>query len=45
MDKHEVKFVWVKGHAGHEYNEICDRLAVNAYNGEDLKPDEGFDNN
>jgi ribonuclease HI len=25
---HEVEFVWVKGHAGHEYNERCDRLAV-----------------
>lgn len=26
-DKHEVKFVWVKGHAGHPYNERCDALA------------------
>lgn len=26
--KHEVKFVWVKGHAGHEYNERCDALAT-----------------
>ncbi len=26
-DKHEVKFVWVKGHAGHPYNERCDTLA------------------
>ena len=25
---HEVSFVWVKGHAGHIYNERCDRLAV-----------------
>ncbi|MBP3309156.1 MAG: ribonuclease HI [Clostridia bacterium] len=25
--KHKVTFVWVKGHAGHEYNERCDRLA------------------
>lgn len=24
---HEVKFVWVKGHAGHPYNERCDTLA------------------
>lgn len=23
-----VKFTWVKGHAGHPYNEECDRLAV-----------------
>ena len=27
-DMHEVKFVWVKGHDGHEYNERCDRLAT-----------------
>ena len=25
---HEVTFVWVKGHNGHEYNERCDRLAT-----------------
>ena len=28
MEKHEVKYIWVKGHNGHEYNERCDRLAV-----------------
>ena len=27
-DKHEVKVVWVKGHAGHPENERCDSLAV-----------------
>jgi len=25
---HTVEIVWVKGHAGHEYNERCDVLAV-----------------
>lgn len=30
-EPHEVNFVWVKGHAGHEYNERCDTLAVEAY--------------
>ena len=25
---HTVKFVWVKGHNGHPYNERCDRLAT-----------------
>ena len=25
---HRVKFVWVHGHAGHEYNERCDVLAT-----------------
>ena len=28
LDTHKVKFIWVKGHAGHPYNERCDRLAV-----------------
>ena len=27
-EKHEVTFIWVKGHDGHEYNERCDRLAT-----------------
>ncbi|MBQ7387321.1 MAG: ribonuclease HI [Clostridia bacterium] len=25
---HDVKFVWVKGHNGHDYNERCDTLAT-----------------
>ena len=28
LQTHEVTFVWIKGHAGHKYNEICDKLAV-----------------
>lgn len=28
LDVHSVEIVWVKGHAGHPYNERCDRLAV-----------------
>lgn len=28
LDVHEVKFLWIKGHAGHAENERCDRLAV-----------------
>lgn len=28
---HKVEFVWVKGHNGHKYNEICDALAVSEY--------------
>ena len=28
LEKHTVTFVWVKGHAGHPYNERCDRLAT-----------------
>lgn len=30
IDKHDVKMVWIKGHAGHPENERCDTLAVQA---------------
>lgn len=41
--KHNVKFVWVKGHAGHLMNERCDELAVKAATGGDLKVDAGYE--
>lgn len=28
LEKHQVEFEWVKGHAGHPENERCDRMAV-----------------
>ena len=31
LEKHEVELIWVKGHNGHKYNEICDALAVKEY--------------
>ena len=31
--KHNVKFHWVKGHAGDVHNERCDALAVKAAEG------------
>ena len=31
FEKHKVTLVWVKGHAGHPYNERCDALAVSFY--------------
>lgn len=31
LEKHEVEFIWVKGHSGHKYNERCDELAVSEY--------------
>lgn len=31
LEEHKVEFVWVKGHNGHKYNEICDTLAVEEY--------------
>lgn len=30
LKHHEVKAIWVKGHAGHEENELCDKLAKKA---------------
>ena len=36
-EPHDLNFIWVKGHAGHSYNERCDTLAVNAYKQELLK--------
>lgn len=33
-EQHEVKFNWVKGHAGHSENERCDELASIALNDE-----------
>ena len=41
--KHNVKFKWVKGHAGHPENERCDELAVQASEGSRLKVDKVFE--
>jgi len=40
--KHQVKFKWVKGHAGHSENERCDELAVNAAMGKILLEDKNY---
>jgi ribonuclease HI len=40
---HQVKFVWVKGHAGHPENERCDELAVIASKSKDQKIDSVFE--
>lgn len=42
MKNHNVSFVWVRGHNGHTENELCDRLAVNAAESNNLIDDEGF---
>ena len=39
---HDVRFVWVKGHAGIRENECCDRLAVQAAQQNNLPPDPGY---
>lgn len=41
--KYKPKFIWVKGHAGNIENERCDQLAVQAAEGPNLPPDEGYE--
>jgi len=43
-EKHLVKFVWVKGHAGHPMNELADKIAVEASQKSDLKIDIIYEN-
>lgn len=40
--KHHVRFVWIKGHSINTENEICDRLAVDAYSKSLLLEDTGY---
>lgn len=41
--RHRVKFVWIKGHAGHPENERCDQLAVMASEQNDLRVDDVYE--
>lgn len=41
--QHQIKFVWVKGHADNALNNRCDELATTAADGRDLAVDEGFE--
>lgn len=41
--QHNVKFVWVKGHADNALNNRCDELATAAADGGDLLVDEGYE--
>ena len=43
--KHNVRFFWIKGHAGHPENERCDKLAVEAATSAHLLKDEGYECN
>ena len=40
---HQIKWHWVKGHAGHPQNERCDHLAVQAAQSGKLGIDKGFE--
>lgn len=43
--KHQVSFVWVKGHSNIPENERCDELAVKASEGNNLLVDEVYEMN
>ncbi len=43
VEKHDVEFIWVKGHANIPENERCDELAKAAAEGPDLLVDEGYE--
>jgi ribonuclease HI len=40
--KHNVRFKWIRGHSNNVENEICDRLAVEAYRNGPLLEDTGY---
>ena len=40
--KHNIKFVWVKGHASNRWNNRCDELATAAADGGNLLEDTGY---
>jgi len=40
--KHNVRFIWIKGHSNNAENERCDRLAVDAYSLSELLEDSGY---
>lgn len=42
--QHKVKLQWIKGHANIPENERCDKLSVDAANGNDLKIDVAYEN-
>ncbi|WP_035107035.1 ribonuclease HI [Desulfovirgula thermocuniculi] len=42
LNRHQVTFVWVKGHADNPYNNRCDRLAQEASRAPSLPEDPGY---
>ena len=42
MKPHDIEFIWVKGHSSNEYNNLCDKLAVEARLKDNLLIDNGF---
>ena len=44
-DRHVVRFEWIRGHAGHPENEMCDRLSNEAARRQGLPPDVVYEQN
>ena len=42
LNKHQIKWHWVRGHVGHPENERCDVIAKNQASQSGLPPDQGF---
>ena len=42
LQRHKVRWDWVKGHSGHPQNERCDELAREAASGSSLQEDSGY---
>lgn len=42
LTRHDIEFVWVKGHNGHPENERCDQLATTSINSDSLLTDTGY---
>lgn len=41
--KHNIRFVWVRGHADNQWNNRCDKLATTAADGKNLLIDAGYE--
>ncbi|MDA1279852.1 MAG: ribonuclease HI [Chloroflexi bacterium] len=42
VERHDVRFEWIRGHTGHPENERCDELANSAARGRNQVVDKGF---
>ena len=42
LERHDIRFLWVKGHDGHIENERCDTLATTAAKSNNLIEDTGY---
>ncbi len=40
---HTIEYIWVKGHNDNKYNELCDKMAVEARSNNNLEYDKGFE--